>query len=60
MSSDMEGEFKNWMLEQPANNKVCSSIQGSLYPRYKKVLLSFLELESSIPQKIRKILLRKI
>ena len=41
--SNFENVF--WMLEQPVNNKGCSSIQflvGEFYQEYKKVLLSFL------------------
>ena len=41
--SNFENVF--WMLEQPVNNKGCSSIQflvGEFYQEYKKGLLSFL------------------
>ena len=49
---------KNWMIEQPVNNKYCSSIRFLLREfcwEYKKVLflLSFLWLESSLPRNIR-------
>ena len=49
-------ELKNWIFKQPVNSKGCSSIQfflRELYKEYKKVLLSFLGLESSISQNIR-------
>ena len=44
-----KNKLKNWMLEQPVNNKGCSSIQflqREFYRVYKKGLLSFLGLES--------------
>ena len=38
------GELENWMLDQPVNNKDCSSIKF-LLREYKKVLLSFFGLK---------------
>ena len=49
-------ELKNWLFEQPVDNKSCSSIQFLLrqfYQKYKKVLCRVLGLESSIPWNIR-------